>query len=172
MKVIHLALSSAPVGVPTAHPRLDAESDTVSVRNLLQTPHRAGTAGMADATRLLWLAAMMRAALLAWGLIQDVTLPVPYTDVDYDVFTDAARFMSRGESPYERSTYRYSPLLALVPNAVVHPLWGKTLFVMGDLFAGVLIARLARLRGADERATAFATAVRMRRDYLGFASHG
>jgi GPI mannosyltransferase 1 subunit M len=57
-------------------------------------------------------------------------MEVRYTDVDYLVFSDAASLMASGKSPYERSTYRYSPLLAflLMPNSVIHPSWGKFLF--------------------------------------------
>jgi len=57
--------------------------------------------------------------------------------------------MARGESPYERDTYRYSPLIAaaLLPNVAVHPVWGKVLFCGGDLLAGWLIGRVLRLRG-------------------------
>ena len=114
-----------------------------------------------DARALIVLAAKVRVALLAWGFVQDSFFEVPYTDVDYDVFTDAARFMAGGHSPYERDTYRYSPLLAgaLIPNVLVHPLWGKCLFASGDLLAGWLIKRILERRGCEEKACATAMAV-------------
>lgn len=44
-------------------------------------------------------------------------------------------------SPYERATYRYTPLLALllVPNAHLHRSLGKILFASADLIVGYLI---------------------------------
>ena len=62
-----------------------------------------------DARALIVLAAKVRVALLAWEFVQDSFFEVPYTDVDYDVFTDAARFMAGGHSPYERDTLPILP---------------------------------------------------------------
>lgn len=86
---------------------------------------------------LLQLGVASRVVLLVLGDLQDRLSPVKYTDIDYSVFTDAAAYVAQGLSPYLRSTYRYSPLLAwtLVPNVLLHPVWGKTLFCAADLLA-------------------------------------
>lgn len=74
-----------------------------------------------------------------------------YTDIDYLVFTDAARYVAHGRSPYDRATYRYTPLLAwiLLPTTW-GGLWfefGKALFAAGDVVAGWLIFRILRTDG-------------------------
>lgn len=89
-------------------------------------------------------AIILRAVLLLYGLIQDEYSPIKYTDIDYFVFTDAARYVSRGLSPYRRETYRYTPLLAwlLLPTTWPGAGWfsfGKVAFALADLVAGWLI---------------------------------
>lgn len=142
-----------------------------------------------DARTLFKIATLVRVLLLAVGHIQDATLEVPYTDVDYLVFTDASRyvgedfgrnsfctvrtgtnvsptcflyrFITRGDSPYERDTYRYSPLVAwtLIPNVLVHPMIGKCIFAAGDLLAGWLIREVLLPHGYSEDACLFSMSV-------------
>ena len=104
--------------------------------------------------RILIAAALFRLIFLLYGLYQDAHSPFKYTDVDYLVFTDAARFVSRGRSPYARDTYRYTPLLAwlLLPTAwTTAPggaaLWfsfGKVVFAAADILAGWLLVLILR----------------------------
>lgn len=85
-----------------------------------------------------------------------------YTDIDYYVFTDAARFVVHGQSPYERETYRYTPLLAwmLLPTTWSSTWFsfGKVLFAVGDIVAGWLIVMVLRSSSnmSMERALKFA----------------
>ncbi|KAJ4165153.1 hypothetical protein LMH87_006799 [Akanthomyces muscarius] len=113
-----------------------------------------------DPVPLFSIAAVLRIALLLYGMWQDAHSAVKYTDIDYLVFTDAARFVAAGESPYARDTYRYTPLLAwlLVPTAHRRLFeFGKVVFALADLVAGWLAVRLLRGRGLTaRRAGAFA----------------
>jgi len=97
----------------------------------------------------LAVATFLRLVLVAYGQHQDATMEVAYTDVDYRVFTDAARHVWEGGSPYDRHTYRYSPLLAylMVPNLWSHSV-GKLVFVLFDIFSGHLIYCILRAEGS------------------------
>jgi phosphatidylinositol glycan class M len=105
----------------------------------------------------------LRVILFFYGLWQDANSPMKYTDIDYYVFTDAARFTANGYSPYDRETYRYTPLLAwvLLPTAWSSTWFsfGKVLFAIGDILAGWLIVLV--LRGSygmpPERSLKFAS---------------
>lgn len=117
----------------------------------------------ASSLPLYALATGLRVVMLLYGLWQDASSPVKYTDIDYLVFTDAARFVSWGlpQGPYARETYRYTPLLSwiLLPttwtSAETSPPWltvayfsfGKVLFALADLVAGWLIVEVLTTTG-------------------------
>ena len=111
-------------------------------------------------------AILLRAILLLYGLFQDAHSSLPYTDIDYFVFTDAARYVSRGHSPYRRETYRYTPLLAwlLLPTTWPGAAWfsfGKVIFAVADIVAGWLMVQVLQSRPGggmtSERALKFAS---------------
>ncbi|KAN0024334.1 hypothetical protein ACTFIV_008740 [Dictyostelium citrinum] len=95
---------------------------------------------------------VIRLVLIVFAEWQDANMLVKYTDIDYVVYTDASRAVVNGLSPYDRSTYRYTPLLAylLVPNILIHPAFGKLLFVICDmiiayLLKGILLERFPKI---------------------------
>ncbi|QDS69008.1 GPI mannosyltransferase 1 [Venturia effusa] len=108
-------------------------------------------------------AILLRVVLLFYGLFQDNYSAFKYTDIDYFVFTDAARFVSQGRSPYVRDTYRYTPLLAwlLLPTTWGRQWFssGKVLFALADIVAGYLIVLILKstYRMSPERALKFAS---------------
>jgi len=112
-------------------------------------------------TTLLALGALLRLVLILYGVHHDKTHALKYTDVDYYVFNDAASYVLPGHSsaatgplakyipwrigsPYDRATYRYTPILALLllPNHLLQPTFGKFLFCASDILAALLLYRI------------------------------
>ncbi|GMH24001.1 hypothetical protein Nepgr_025844 [Nepenthes gracilis] len=139
----------------TPHPKSIIVSLSLGIQELVNT--RAAAGSMVSFRLLLLFSAIFRVLLILYGEWQDAHMEVRYTDVDYIVFSDAAKLMYSGKSPYQRTTYRYSPLLAflLVPNAVFHRSWGKFLFSASDLSVGLFIRTILKLRGVPENAIIF-----------------
>eukprot|EP00794_Sanderia_malayensis_P018604 gene18604-20475_t len=94
-------------------------------------------------------AVLLRALLIAYGHWHDLNFEVKYTDIDYEVFSDAAEHVYNGNSPYKRATYRYTPLLAFImlPNVWLHKYFGKVFFSICDLIVGVLIIKILSVEG-------------------------
>lgn len=121
--------------------------------------------------RILLVATALRLVLLVYGGWQDAHSAVKYTDIDYMVFTDAARYVSKGYAPYARDTYRYTPLLSwmLLPTAwegsapwsTLAFAFGKALFALADVLAGWLVVQLLCncYRFPAERALRYVAAV-------------
>ncbi|KMZ67266.1 GPI mannosyltransferase 1 [Zostera marina] len=114
-----------------------------------------------DLKNLILVSGVLRVLLILYGEWQDAHMEVRYTDVDYFVFSDAAELVASGRSPFERSTYRYSPLLAilLVPNSLVHRSWGKFLFSSADLLVGFFIHVILRKRSVPEISCLYSVSV-------------
>lgn len=100
----------------------------------------------------LFLGFLVRTVLIIFGTIQDEILNVPYTDVDYKVFSDASRYVFLGLSPYTRHTYRYSPLLAYltIPNHLIHHSFGKFVFSLIDVITTLVIDKILQIDGVGK----------------------
>ena len=83
--------------------------------------------------------------LVFYGNWQDLNYRVKYTDIDYWILRDAAKLILDGKSPYDRATYRYSPLFALplLLDEVAQSSWiAKTVFSIANTIAGYLLVRM------------------------------
>jgi phosphatidylinositol glycan class M len=67
-----------------------------------------------------------------------------FTDLDYKVYLDASLY----DNPYDRHTYRYSPILAFLmsPSYTLHQNFGKIVIALFDVIACYFIPKLFETR--------------------------
>ncbi|XP_013118154.1 GPI mannosyltransferase 1 [Stomoxys calcitrans] len=89
---------------------------------------------------------LIRVIFIIYGTIHDQHSDVPFTDIDYIVVTDGARQLLAGNSPFNRHTYRYSPLYAFmqIPNVVLYREMGKFIYSCFDILVALLIYSIVR----------------------------
>ena len=80
-------------------------------------------------------------------------VPVAYTDVDYLVYSEASQHVLSGASPFDRATYRYTPLLSwlMMPCHLLHSSFGKLMFILSDLLLAYLLYRIFTLQLIEKR---------------------
>jgi GPI mannosyltransferase 1 subunit M len=55
------------------------------------------------------------------------------------VYSDAAQHIQNGNSPYNRTTYRYTPFLAYILSILPHREYGRLVFCIADTICGYII---------------------------------
>lgn len=101
---------------------------------------------------LLLVSVLIRLCLFLYGEWQDNHFSVKFTDIDYHVFSDAAKMIIDGRSPYLRPTYRYTPILSLLLtfNHYFFYSFGKLIFIACDVLTGWLIYKVLSIRGTPQ----------------------
>ncbi|GET90804.1 mannosyltransferase, putative [Leishmania tarentolae] len=101
---------------------------------------------------LLLYGGLVRLVLLAYATFHDYYFRVKYTDIDYMIVVDGARELLHGGTPFDRTTYRYTPLLAVlaIPAVLIANPLGKVVFTLSDLGAAYYCYHMLR-RFATER---------------------
>ena len=96
---------------------------------------------------LFGLGVLLRIGLVVYSEYQSYITNIQYDDIDYLVYTDGAYEVYNGNSPYDRHTYRYTPLLAfmLTPNVFLLRSFGKYLFTLSDILCSVYIKKILSL---------------------------
>ena len=119
----------------------------------MPSPARRGGSSLQSTKAITAAALAIRFALVAVAAIIDAYKPLGlrYTDVDYDVLKDGARAMMQGGSPFQRATYRYSPLVAwpLLLDVKTGLPVAKLVFCLMDVLLGDAMGQLAEQRGAS-----------------------
>ncbi|PIO68256.1 hypothetical protein TELCIR_09957, partial [Teladorsagia circumcincta] len=99
---------------------------------------------------ILFVALAARFILVLYSNIHDYMFHVNFTDIDYSVYSDAAKHVAAGRSPFERETYRYTPALAWILLPVnSYKDFGKYLFCIFDIIVGWLYFRMMPIKNGQ-----------------------
>ncbi|KAI6228150.1 GPI mannosyltransferase 1 [Aphelenchoides besseyi] len=126
------------------------------MRNLPKRPAVVETTIEEDWTirRLYVTAFLCRLLLIFYARVHDYVFKVGYSDSDITTIyiQDAADHVRHGRSPFDRATYRYSPILAFMlwPNAIYQE-FGKVLFCSIDILTGWLLFSIENSRINDDK---------------------
>lgn len=104
--------------------------------------------------KILLLGFILRLGVIIIGdYIDSYFYPVQFTDIDYRVYSEAAEYVYNGKSPYERQTYRYPPVLAivLVGNFLFHRFFGKIIFALFDVLISKELMEIIDETRRDEK---------------------
>ncbi len=93
------------------------------------------------------LGALVRIILSIYSLIHDRYFHVHYTDIDYKVYTLAAKEVISQRSPYEQQAFRYSPIVAYLstPNVLLVSIAGKIIASAFDVGIAYSIYKIVHL---------------------------
>ncbi len=99
------------------------------------------------------IGAVVRIILSIYSLIHDQYFRVRYTDVDYKVYTLAAKEVISQRSPYEQQAFRYSPIVAYLstPNVLLVPIAGKIIASAFDVGVAYLIYKIVLLTYRNQK---------------------
>ena len=91
-------------------------------------------------------------------MIQDKLLNVKYTDIDYSVLSDAGLSVLKGGSPFDRITYRYSPIYAwlYIPNHILTIHFAKFLMIFFDYLIAKALSKLLKRNAKSDYIILFA----------------
>ena len=103
----------------------------------------------------------LRAFALLVGIFMERVMHSQYTDYDYKVFSDASLCVLNGQSPFDRITYRYTPLLAymMTPNWLLFYEFGKFVFSILDLLCAYLLDKILTKLSVPSSTRTFAISI-------------
>ncbi|KAL0233800.1 hypothetical protein PCE1_002306 [Barthelona sp. PCE] len=105
-----------------------------------------GTRCVSTKAALLW-GVVVRCIFFAYSFIHEAMGSVPFTDIDFYVVMEGALLYSQGKSPYIRTTYRYTPFLAMIfsyPVFLHNPFLVKIVLVALDIAIGYMMCLIVK----------------------------